>query len=364
MSEANWYFNIQKQVSELMAPPLKEVLEKADDNIRGPISPLIERKINAGANMRPLIFFIGYCIAKKKVLDIRALNNDDRRIIGEATAALELENISTYYINHYLDNKADIKDESDAKNRVLAGQLCRDLSHKIIADSEVFSDKQKFTATNTINEIDRDIVYAQFMDINKLIFKNIGLYYNQKDYLEEYFKRCRLISGQFYGRCAELGIKIGDDKHDEDLCENITDLYTNIASLGQFSNDIGDFAPPEMHTGTLEKNYYKDYGSDFLNGRLTYPNYLLLTRADEEDKKFLEETRETRFDRERIIRIIQMLKKYNIFDDSMHLLKSEFKKEKKNLKVEKGDLRTLISSSLILCKHNKLIKSIRDSNAF
>ena len=51
----------------------------------------------------------------------------------------------------------------------------------------------------------------------------------------------------------------------------IENFYTEMITLLQFANDIGDYAPPDLASGTDEKNLYKDFGSDLRNRRLTYP---------------------------------------------------------------------------------------------
>ena len=114
---------------------------------------------------------------------------------------------------------------------------------------------------------------------NTGIFENMGEFSDEKEFRDVYFERCRKISGQFYGRCAEIGYIIGSNStarsKDKQMIKN---FYTEMATLGQFGNDIGDYALADTHSGTIEKNFYKDYGSDFKNQRLTYPNYLLLKR--------------------------------------------------------------------------------------
>ncbi len=364
MSNSNWYFAIQREVSALMNVTLSEVLEAADGRVCDVIAPLIKRKIEKRTNMRPLLFFIGYCIGKNKVISLDELSDAERHVVSRITAALELENVSSYYINHYLDGKGDIKNEQDAKNRVLAGLLCRDLAHSVIVSSDFLSDEQKKIITDTLVAIDFDINCAQVADINGLLFENIEKFQDREVYERAYFERCKLISGQFYGRCVELGMKIGGaDSMAKDLCESFTALYTKMSTLGQFGNDIGDFAPPEMHTGTVEKNYYKDYGSDFINGRLTLPNYLLLTRADKNDLDQLNNIRQEGFLAENMKIILSLLKKYGVIDDCIRLLKDQFTQEKKLFRYESSELRTLISSSLIIFKSNKLIISVREAVA-
>lgn len=311
--------------------------------------------------MRPLLFYIGYCLSRNKVLDIDKLNKNDKMIIGGVTASLELENISSYYINHFLDDKADIQNEKDKKNRVLAGLICRDLAMSNIDSLKVLNEEGRQLVKNTLVMIDYDISLAQSIDINELVFDNINKYKNQDKYLEAYFNRCRLISGQFYGRCVELGIKLGNNNYNPKICRAMTELYTRMSTLGQYGNDIGDFAPPTAHSGTQEKNYYKDYGSDLINGRLTYPNYLLLTRANRQDLAKLNKIRTLGFSTTRMKEFLRLMKDYEVVDDCLKLLKNEFKRVKQGLALEKGDLRTLVSSSLIIFKSNKLLVAVRDA---
>ena len=80
-----------------------------------------------------MVFYVGYCLAKgNDLIPIETLNEEEKDLIADITAAIEVENIATYYVNHYLDQKGDIKDKQDEKNRVLAGILSNTLAQEII----------------------------------------------------------------------------------------------------------------------------------------------------------------------------------------------------------------------------------------
>ncbi|KKQ50902.1 MAG: Polyprenyl synthetase [Parcubacteria group bacterium GW2011_GWD2_38_11] len=361
MSTSNWYNEIETSIANLTTKGLLKAFDKFEGADKEVISNLFVKKIEKNKNFRPLVFFVGYCIAKGgKLLKIDSLSNEEKDLIGDITAAIEVENIATYYINHYIDQKGDIKDKQDEKNRVLAGVMCRNIQQSIIENLSLELEL-KSEIIRLLKEIDQDIAKAQIFEVNTGIFSKIDEFSDESKFLEIYFERCRKISGQFYGRSAEIGYVVGarSIKETEDK-RKIEQLYTEMITLLQYSNDIGDYAPPTMHSGTVEKNFYKDYGSDFKNQRLTYPNYLLLKRAKSEtDKKFIEVVLKKGFTDKNIVKFIKLMNKYNVLSDCFTLLNHNFNKEKKRLWLPESELRTLISSSIIIVRSNKLLTSVK-----
>lgn len=361
MSNSNWYNDIQTSIAELTSQELLNSLNQFRGTERNIIADLFIKKIKNNKNFRPLIFYIGYCLAKgSKLVPIESLSSKERKIIGDVTAAIEIENIATYYINHYIDKKGDIKDAQDEKNRVLAGVMCRNIQQEIIEKLKI-DIYLKLEISKILRKIDQDIASAQIYEVNAGTFKNLDSFKDENDFLEKYFERCRKISGQFYGRSVEIGYVLGKNSIARSAKKQmIVDFYTEMATLGQYGNDIGDYAPAESHSGTLEKNYYKDYGSDFKNQRLTYPNYLLLKRINNaSDLNFISILLAEGFSNQATVRFIDLMKKYCVFSDCFSLLNNRFNEEKKKLSLPKSELRTLVSSSVIFVKSNKLISSVK-----
>lgn len=360
MSTSNWYNQIETSIANLTSQGLLDELNKFQGIEKQVLSGLFLKKIEKNKNFRPLVFYAGYCLSKgNDLIPIEKLSKKEKILISKVTAAIEIENIATYYINHYLDKKGDIIDEQDEKNRVLAGVMCRNIQQEIIEGLNI-NVEVKLEIMKILRMIDQDIAKAQVHEVNIGIFKNLDKF-SDNEFSEIYFERCRKISGQFYGRSAEIGYVIGanDIKKSENK-KNITEFYREMATIGQFGNDIGDYAPAEKHSGTVEKNYYKDYGSDFKNQRLTYPNYLLLKRAKiEEHKKIISLVLKKGFTKQLTPQFLDVMKKLNIFEDCFELLNNKFNAEKKKLTIPKSELRTLISSSVIVMRSNKLINSIK-----
>jgi geranylgeranyl pyrophosphate synthase len=360
MSTSEWYNKIEVEVSDLTTKGLAKALNKFEGVEREILSNLFVKKIDKNKNFRPLIFFIGYCLAKGKLISLDELSIEEKEIIGEVTAAIEAENIATYYINHYLDQKSDIKDKQDEKNRVLAGVMSRNIAQEIIEGVQL-DDSIKYELIHLIKEIDKDIAKAQIFEVNTMQFAQIDNFKDDVDYLTCYMDRCRNISGQFYGRSAKMGYIVGSRSISVNEERNrIEQFYTEMITLLQYANDIGDYALPSMHTGTVEKNFYKDFGSDFKNQRLTYPNYLLLKRAKNPDDKILiDSILINGFDSEKMGKFIKMMNTLKVFEDCFALLNNRFNKEKKKLWVSHSELRSLISSSVIVVRSNKFLTSIK-----
>lgn len=360
MSSFDWYNQILTQVSTLTSSGLLMGIGEYSGTNRRVLSNLFEKKIIAGKNLRPLIFFIGFCIAKGRLININELTETEQITIAKITAALEAENISSYYINHYLDNKAGIKNKQDEKNRVLAGILSREIAQNLIDKSSTSQDV-KAQLNSALKCINTDITKAQIFDINTAIFSNLKMFSSDEHFERLYFQRCRDISGQFYGRCAEMGYIVGQGNTEETPeRKKLSSFYTEMMTLLQFANDFGDYAPPHIHSGTQEKNYYKDYASDFFNQRLTYPNYLLLTRASSpKEISQIYNLSKQGFSETNISALLYLLDKSKALQDSCVLLNKKFNEQKKNLWLQDSELRTLVSSSLIIIRSNKLISAVK-----
>ncbi len=157
MSTSNWYNQIEVSISNLTTKSLVKALDKFEGVEKEVLSNLFVKKIEKNKNFRPLVFFIGYCLAKGgNLIPIDSLSEEEKEIIGDITAAIEAENIATYYINHYIDQKGDIKDKRDEKNRVLAGVMSRDIAQEIIEGLNL-STEIKYELSRLIKEIDKDM---------------------------------------------------------------------------------------------------------------------------------------------------------------------------------------------------------------
>lgn len=330
MSTSDWYNKIEGSIANLTTLALEEALDYFSGTDRMVLEPLFNAKIKKNKNFRPLVFFVGYCVAKGRLESIESISAEEIILISQITAAIEVENIGTYYVNHYLDNKGDIKNKRDEKNRVLAGLLCRNLSEALI-DSTPLTDHLKLCLINIMREIDNDITKAQIYEINTGLLENIGMYQDEQIFIENYFERCRKISGQFYGRSAEMGYLVGSmSSLRTDQQTKIKDFYTNMATIGQFGNDIGDYALPTMHSGTIEKNYYKDYGSDLINQRLTYPNYLLFKRiTDSRDEQLVNTIIKNGFTGETVKMFNALMTRLRVYEDCFKHLKCKICPRKK-----------------------------------
>ena len=208
MSTSEWYNKIEVDVSDLTTKGLIKALNNFEGVEKEVLSNLFVKKIEKNKNFRPLVFFIGYCLAKGNLISVSSLSDNEKEIIADVTASIEAENIATYYINHYIDQKGDIIDKQDEKNRVLAGIMSRDISQEIIEGLDL-NIEIKYELVRLIKEIDKDIAKAQIFEVNTGLFDKIEQFDDENKYLDIYFDRCRKISGQFYGRSAEMGYIVG-----------------------------------------------------------------------------------------------------------------------------------------------------------
>ena len=206
MNNSESYNKIQSDLGILTSSGLINALNKYGGTEKTIISSLFVKKIEKSKNFRPLIFYIGFCLAKgRRLIPIESLSLEEKFLIGEVTAAIEAENISTYYSIITWIKRGDIKDKRDEKNRVLAGLLSRNVAQSIIENLNI-DIHIKYEIIRLLNEIDISVCKAQVHEVNKGIFDNFEQFKDEKEFFTLYLERCRNISGQFYGRCAEIGL--------------------------------------------------------------------------------------------------------------------------------------------------------------
>lgn len=184
--------------------------------------------------------------------------------LAPISASYELLNSATYTTNWMLDDKNDLTSSTQAKNAVIAGHQLRERADDILCNTGYEP------ITHTISTINAAVHHGQDLDLNALRIDNIGDYDSLDDYLQVYERRCEQLCGEFCGHALSASPHIPETASD-----NLYDIGVVWGRLFQASNDLGDFAIPEVDNETLEKPY-KDLFSDLQNGRLTLPVYELL----------------------------------------------------------------------------------------
>jgi len=267
-------------------------------------------------------------------------------------AAFEFENCSSYVINWIFDEKGGKKSKEEVNNLIVAGMRLRELADKVLRDSNL----EKLVSC--IHDINFNGYDGQFRDLNMLKVQNMNRYPTDEEFFKAYEERCRLLSGIFHGHCLSSGSHI--------LGAPSQKLYAIGERFGralQASNDIGDFAIPSKGQETLEKPY-NDQFSDFKQGKLTLPTYLLLTRASDDDRKTLE----SKIGKEEITpsdaqEILDIMSKTRSLKYCLNYLKTKNEEAKRMLyeSFPKSPARNLVAQMLTTIVSNKFIYALKSS---
>ena len=116
-----------------------------------------------------------------------------------------------------------------------------------------------------------------------LTVRNYPLYKDDVDkYHSDYYERCRLGSGYFSGACARVAVLLACEN--VELSEKVFYSTQCYGALLHMINDLGDYLPDNMYNDRS----YQDNLSDFKNGRLTLPLFLLLKSTNTEHFDYTE----------------------------------------------------------------------------
>jgi len=194
--------------------------------------------------------------------------------IVDVAVIFELINISSYQSNASFDHKMGAYTKAQKDSQFISAFLTRELASSMVCNLNI-SDDLKFKIFKEISEINKNIYLAQHYDLNMMIIENYETYKNNKDkYHIDYYERCRLGSGYFSGATAKIAAQLaGASKYE---IENIFNLTEKYGALLHMINDIGDYLPKDKYPNRI----YQDDLSDFKNGRLSLPLFLLLTETN------------------------------------------------------------------------------------
>ncbi len=327
------YFNLMKETSQAVDPFIAHYMEGLSPEVQQ-----LPMKRHGHPRLRDLQVRTGYEIN----------GGQEWKEILPVCASLEILNCSTYVINWFLDEKHGYDTVEKKRKLVIAGFQLREVASKILDDYGMNS------LLPLLSKINHQVYLGQMMDIYDLQVSKIADYPDYEQFLKAYRTRCRLLSGVFYGSCFFAGSIIAG-KADELLYE----MGAIYGAATQAANDFGDFALPVQRLEKLEKPY-QDQFSDFMNGKLTLAVYLMTQRANEQERKLLEELRSRPIDENGHREILQILVNKGVYADCLKYLKQEHKQCKAMLYTkEKTVHRDTIASILVRITSNKFLSQLR-----
>ncbi len=257
------YFNYLKDTSKLVLPYIEEQLElvcKNEPELKDVFLVFYKKRFSANL-LKPTLFRLSYEIC----------GGDKFKNIIPIAAAFEVLNISSYQANSSFDNKMGVLTKEEKDSQFIAAMISREISINLINESK--NDIKESTLNDINNCISRSNHYiykAQHYDLNLLTVNRIDKYVKYEEYLSKYIDRCYLGSGFFSGQCALGGAIVA--KADENLQNKLMEFAELYGTALHILNDLADYYPGEERRTKL----YQDDFSDFNNGRLTLPLYLLL----------------------------------------------------------------------------------------
>ena len=327
------YFNLMQETSQATDLLIEHYMEKLNPEVKQ-----LPMKRHGHPRLRDLQIRTGYEIN----------GGQDWKEILPVCASFEILNCSTYTINWFLDEKHGYDSPESKRKLVISGFQLREVAQQILEDHRLTS------LLPLLSQINYQVYLGQMMDIRDLQVSRVSDYQNYKHFLEAYQQRCRLLSGVFYGSCFLAGSIVAGEP--DELLYEMGAIY---GAATQAANDFGDFALPIKCLSKLEKPY-QDQFSDFMNGKLTLPVYLMTQRANEQERKRLEELRLGTIDENSYREILDILVNKGVYADCLAYLKQEHKRCKEMLYLKDKTMhRDTIASILVRITSNKFLSQLR-----
>ncbi len=269
------YFEVLKETSKVVTPFVFQYLERED--FQEPTKSFVEvlpKRRAKNPRLRDLLLRLSYEVCEGK---------DWERVIPPYAAAIELYNDSTYIINWFLDGKGELQTKDDEKCAVNAGFLLRELAQRIIQEQDAIKETTLEIICG-LSDVNSRIYRAQNIDLFGLTVDNFDQVRDEREFLEIYYKKGRLICGDFLAWIADVGAILTNGR--EEYGRILRDFATDVGTGLQLTNDAGDFVPPNKRVKTVDKSY-KDQVTDIANGRLTLPIWYCLKHGTDKQKGVL-----------------------------------------------------------------------------
>lgn len=199
------------------------------------------------------------------------------------SAAIELELNAMYYRNQIFDKKAGCSNKNN--NNVIknwsADSYSRDLAEQILQKSYPRDNR----LVDLLRESNMVFSIGEFRDTTQNIYSQVrDLTFDEKMNLCS--KRIYEINAFYFEKLAAMGAIAAGEK-DESKISALSNFGKAYGMALQIVNDIADFVPPRINSGTTEKTSNDAY-NDIKNGKMTYPVIWLLHNGSDEDKCLLE----------------------------------------------------------------------------
>ncbi len=207
-------------------------------------------------------------------------NNDDWQNLS---AAIELELNAMYYRNQVFDKKAGCsnKDNDSVIRNWSADSYSRDLAEQILQTSYPGNNR----LVDLLRESNMVFSIGEFKDATQNIYPQVkALTFDEK--MDLCSKRIYEMNAFYFEKLATMGAIAAGETEESKICA-LSNFGKDYGMALQIVNDIADFIPPRINSGTTEKTSNDAY-NDIKNGKMTYPLIWLLHNGGERDKCLLE----------------------------------------------------------------------------
>lgn len=181
-------------------------------------------------------------------------------------------NIVGYYLEELSGAQRDVAEAMG----LLAGDLLFSFAHKIIIESESYTDAMKIALLDLINTINIDEAYGQQLDSYN-VDPTTGAFSLERLTLIHTLKTAR-YSTQLPMQCAAILMRL-----DQAERKKIDAFALPFGVLFQLVDDFSDYF--ENKSAFNNRTKYRDYRQ----GKITHPLYVALTQSTSEDTAFLRE---------------------------------------------------------------------------
>ena len=342
------YGEVTREISPIVNEFVQDRIRalKLPETIEGTVLALPQKR--AGKNlMRPTLSYLVH----------RNLGgNTPLEILTPTLAISELNNMYCYLDNWILDNKNNVQEDIHKIRQItIASQILREITQATLENAEI-PEEQKRRISERLAETTIRCYEGQALDLEMTVDK-IAKYPTAESFLTAYMRKSELQSGHLYGLSGEIGaITASAPNHQVALARN---LCEGLGKGIHISNDLGDFALFQETDGSFKP--YQDQLADIINGRMTFPAYLVLTQGTKEEREALQRlvnNREASLEEKRAAsKAIITSGAYEETKKILNTLYHEFKKQVHQL--PKNPERNALASVGEIIRYNKYLKALK-----
>ena len=277
--------------------------------------------------------------------------------IKRACAAIELELASMYFTNRIFDDKGGKEILGKPNNQFIAAMITRDLASQALTKACSKVDYKTFVKIKDIfDEINKIFYIGQFLEIG------VNLY-NPKNELnwdvstDLYYRRNYAVNNSFFEKLGIIGATLG--KGTEKEIEALAGFGKNYGMALQMINDIGDFVPPELNSGTEEK-LSEDAYSDIKHKKLTLPIIYTLIKGTNVDRNLVIKSLNGEYDKDILIEITKILVNNGSIDYTKEKVSEFIRKAKIYLKIFSGKKRDILEQMCFISYSNRYYKALNE----